>query len=283
MKIPLSKNEIIIILAIILFIEAIIYLFTPSKSDFGLLMSYSLIIGFFTLLSGWIIGKDKKNGVIDFLKILLPASVSILGTIWLFSSGYLNLVRENLVVEKRNLEIIQDSLSLKEEELFEKMEEILMKDKKIKSYEESVDEIKKESKEKGEAIIILQKINKEYDKQLKKRIANTNRPIIELEYYHPSHWSGMKYSGVTYDAHVIVDFYDKNLNPISFKDLKIVASHKIGIQRNVIYPIISNSRIASIPYNLWSFTLEKINDPTYSKEISLPYATIKCKIILPDY
>jgi hypothetical protein len=105
-----TNNEFNVILAIIICLEATMYLMLPRHNELGLILSISTLVGSFSYLSGWIIGKNKNNnGILDFLKLLLPTSGTLIATIWLLSSGYLNLRAENL---KREIQISKNKDSI---------------------------------------------------------------------------------------------------------------------------------------------------------------------------
>ena len=72
---------------------------------------YSFIIGILVFFIFWLrtylnqnLQKDRIQTNLEFFKILLPTSLSILTFTWLLSSGYLNLRTENLKRDIHNLE-----------------------------------------------------------------------------------------------------------------------------------------------------------------------------------
>ena len=109
-----TKIEVLVFQAILIFFLAILYLFTPYPSNTGLIISYSVLLSTFTYISGWIIGVNKNgNGLLDFLKILLPTSGTLIAAVWLLSSGYLNLKAENLKTEINTLGKQKSSLQVR--------------------------------------------------------------------------------------------------------------------------------------------------------------------------
>ena len=102
---------IIIAIAFLLWLVSVIIIFRYQiESSLLKGLVFSLTLGISGYFIGWFI---KKYTFQELLKTLLPTTATILATIWLLSTGYLDIKAENL--KKDISEFEKDTFSLKSE------------------------------------------------------------------------------------------------------------------------------------------------------------------------
>jgi len=153
-----------LVLTTCLFIS-ILFFIQELKKDVPDFLGISII--FLTSFVGFSVGLFiKKYNFLDFLKVLLPATVSIITSVWLFSSGYLNLQRaiiQNEIIEFKEekkmvfeeLEILKDSLVDTQKQLESKNAQVDFLENEIVIFEKIMEETKKETSE-------YRQLNREY-------------------------------------------------------------------------------------------------------------------------
>lgn len=209
--------------------------------------SILIVIGIFSFITTYHYLKypnleNDNKFVLEFLKVLLPTLLAILSLLYALSSGLFNIKNETLKKNKANLEYdinrlqedkkgfenekeklakklktLNDSLNFKEEILNSKEKEITEKEKEIQSFKTTVEEIKKESLEKSNAIDYLRELNKQFKLQSEKRISNINKPIVELVDVISSEGSGY-----------VVSVFDSKLNQLTQKEIGFLNSDEYG-------------------------------------------------------
>lgn len=299
----LTTNEIIVIEAMIGCLLSIFYLILPRHTDKGIILSYSFLIGSFSFLSGWIIGKDRNNGVLDFLKILFPATISILGSIWLFSSGYLNLRAENLKNDITKFE--KDTLNLKTSlRLFQHSKDSIL-DLKISLEKENdsliaTNKILATNSQKNSTDLERENAKLRYkNEKLSPLLKNIDIPVIALK--------SIDLTDIRRE--IKITFYDKNGRILTDKDITVIAHstwasqyinsencflikffpppHEVIPANNFQDEVLKKTKTISI-YKVTdrlspNETTEENLSRSFYKSIKLPFATASYEIILNDF
>ncbi|WP_273567735.1 hypothetical protein [Maribacter halichondriae] len=258
------------------------------------------------------IAQQNQTLAVDFLKVLLPTILAILSLIYALSSGLFNIKNETLQKNKANLQYeinefekkqriasdelksLEDSIHSRQVQLELKTKEVDKKEKEIESFQKEIEEIKKESIEKEKAIEELTELNQEFDKQLKIRLKNIEKPIVEIVNVdlEPS------------SLHIKVSVYDSNMKLLTNKDIALLNNDEMSMPSKGfdektgmfnysphIYAGLSLS--GKWKQHLFGLTIvgkvvdTSVNyrgyDDSYHKTISLPYMSAEYRIILNDF
>ncbi len=215
--------------------------------------AYSILFGIAVFFIFWLkfylkrsVHKNSVEQNLEFFRVLLPTSASILGTIWLFSSGYLNLRAENLqnnirtyqknihVLEKKDSilkikvsEFIADSTSLFKENNFMK-EQITKLEGIVASYPEieqenalikvQNDKLLKEIIELESRIELTKPINNPNFREIKHFSYNVNRNSKKLIFHiHNQEGRNLNDTEIELGLYFIDDFEDKPLLEREFR------------------------------------------------------------------
>ena len=154
-------------------------------------------------LSGFYISKYQIN---DYLKILLPTIVSMLGTIWLLSNGYLNLRAESLAKGIRELENLKQSLVVERDSL----------NRLILTYEEELKGFPDQVKELAKAKILNRKIESE-NRRLK-GIFESESHLVLFEHLLKTNFEN-QISSDNYESRIKV--LDKNYQELDSEDINV--------------------------------------------------------------
>ena len=297
-------NLIAIAIAFLIWLIALIIFFNYSIESSNLkLLLLSIIMGILVFFVGWFI---KKYSLKEFLQSLLPTSATILGTIWLLSTGYLDIKAENLKNDiskfkndtlelKMNLRVLKnskDSLKSLNEFLIEEKDSLIITNKILKS-----------NSQKKYSILEIENAKLNYETQKYHTILKNKPVIIVLETEkNGDNYESKKIEYIFPENHVQI--LDKNLNILNAESISVF-QHAEMLQplpfiekekRFIVSPMdIGLYKISSINGKLISesgyfqFTITNSvrnpysNEVKYIKNIKLPLGTSNYTIILNDF
>lgn len=302
-KSRLTRKEWYTIIIIVFCLLAILYLIgfdsdglnkisykLPTNKEFRLIFACSVLVGCIAYFSGKMIGVNKnRDGVLNFLKILLPSSASIIAGIWLLSTGYLNVKAENL--KKGNIELKEQFTTLQKSISQFKKDSVQIR-KEIKLIRPTLDSLKKINSEfiknnKSLISTITQRqstISKQDKviKNLRTLAKNSDKPILRMT----------DFDRLSKKVEIKLKCYDANLISINSK-LKLDVKSSAGHDLDKWYYNDKIDYYKIIPYNdedsynkdlFWNSNVHIIIKIHNKKHIiSVPYLTASYDIILQDF
>ncbi|MEP2240029.1 MAG: hypothetical protein ABJI22_16790, partial [Maribacter sp.] len=178
--------------------------------------------------------------ILDFLKTLLPTTLAVLSLMYALSSGLFNIKKENLQYdinkfeeEKKvvfsKLEILNNTLSSTQKQLDFKQEEIIKKEIEYETLKCSIEEIKKDNKEKSEEIekykeltLELQERRKDY---LRRSVKNINEYLVERHRNSVGDFQ-VECVGLHDKEGILISVIDSNKVPLTNDEFKLSTHQK---------------------------------------------------------